>query len=156
MLFPFIFLRLCLIPSTGCSASCRLVSSSSLDLLFVSTTFCFANMTREYITSLPPIHLSLFAKGAVGKHLMIRSKPYVFKDHSRWVVMCEQRISWFLIQSLRSPDLSPLTDPTYITRCLSSLPTSVSQNPNRPGGTGWRGLGTTTEVLFLTEHQTPQ
>ena len=43
--------------------------------------------------------------------------------------------------------LTPLTDPNFIGKTLGSIPKSISQG--RGAGTGWRALGTTTEVAHL-------
>jgi type 2A phosphatase activator TIP41 len=47
----------------------------------------------------------------------------------------------------RRDDLSPLTDPMFVGRVLATLPVEISQGTG--AGTGWKGLGTTTEVLVL-------
>ncbi len=39
-------------------------------------------------------------------------------------------------------DLTPLTDPTWIAKILSEM-------PRRDDNTGWRGLGTQTEITEL-------
>jgi type 2A phosphatase activator TIP41 len=44
-------------------------------------------------------------------------------------------------------DLTPLTDPMWIAKVLSDLPTEISQI--EAARTGWRGLGTKTEVVTL-------
>jgi type 2A phosphatase activator TIP41 len=47
----------------------------------------------------------------------------------------------------RRDDLSPLTDPMFVGRVLTTLPVEISQGTG--AGTGWKGLGTTTEFLAL-------
>jgi hypothetical protein len=47
----------------------------------------------------------------------------------------------------RRNDLSPLTDPMFVGRALTTLPEPVSRIQG--AGTGWRGLGMKTEVLVL-------
>jgi type 2A phosphatase activator TIP41 len=47
----------------------------------------------------------------------------------------------------RRDDLSPLTDPTFVGRQLSALPEEITQGTG--ANTGWRGLGSKTEVLAL-------
>lgn len=47
----------------------------------------------------------------------------------------------------RKDDLTPMTDPTWIAKALSDLPSRVSQKDG--AGTGWRGLGTRVEVANL-------
>lgn len=44
-------------------------------------------------------------------------------------------------------DLTPLTDPMWIAKILSEIPSEVSQEVG--AGTKWRGLGTKIEVATL-------
>lgn len=44
-------------------------------------------------------------------------------------------------------DLTPLTDPNFIGKVLSGMPSEISQVQG--AGTGWRGLGTKVEVATL-------
>ena len=44
-------------------------------------------------------------------------------------------------------DLTPLTDPNWIAKILSDMPSEISQQAG--AGTKWRGLGTRTEVAVL-------
>jgi len=48
-------------------------------------------------------------------------------------------------------DMSPLTDPTFIAKVLTELPKHVSQSEGAK--TGWRGMGSMTEVVVLSSNQ---
>ncbi|EIN10995.1 type 2A phosphatase activator TIP41 [Punctularia strigosozonata HHB-11173 SS5] len=52
-------------------------------------------------------------------------------------------------QLSRRDDLTPLTDPNWVGHVLSGMPSDASQRQG--AGTGWRGLGTRTEVALLAE-----
>jgi type 2A phosphatase activator TIP41 len=56
-------------------------------------------------------------------------------------------------QALENPnDLTPLADPNFVHYVMSNFPRSITQDPSKEGngaGTGWRGLGTTLEILEL-------
>lgn len=52
----------------------------------------------------------------------------------------------FYIQHLPTPDLSPLTDPQFVSRVLTTSPEKSQKDGAQ---TGWRGLGTRMEVLEL-------
>lgn len=43
--------------------------------------------------------------------------------------------------------MTPLTDPTWIAKALTELPTKLTQKDG--AGTGWRGMGTKIEVVVL-------
>ena len=45
-------------------------------------------------------------------------------------------------------DMTPLTDPTFIAKVLTEMPKHVSQKEGAK--TGWRGLGSKTEIAILT------
>jgi len=47
----------------------------------------------------------------------------------------------------RRDDLSPLTDPTFIAKVLTEMPSEASQQ--KGASTGWRGLGTKIDVAIL-------
>jgi hypothetical protein len=52
------------------------------------------------------------------------------------------------IQALpRRDDLTPLTDPNFICKALSDMPTEAAQEAG--AGTGWRGLGNVVQVTSL-------
>jgi type 2A phosphatase activator TIP41 len=54
----------------------------------------------------------------------------------------------FPLQALpRRDDLTPLTDPNFIAKVLTSMPREASQQDG--ANTGWRGLGTRLEVAVL-------
>ena len=44
-------------------------------------------------------------------------------------------------------DLTPLTDPTFVAKVLTGLPSRASQEEG--ANTRWRGLGTKVEVALL-------
>ena len=56
---------------------------------------------------------------------------------------------WLIPKFLPTPDLSPLNDPDFVYRAMTSLPKSKTQDATLEGGTGWRGLGTSVTVLTL-------
>lgn len=55
---------------------------------------------------------------------------------------------WITVQQLpKRDDLTPMTDPNFIGKILSGMPSQISQVQG--AGTGWRGLGTKIEVATL-------
>ena len=44
-------------------------------------------------------------------------------------------------------DLTPMTDPTWVAKVLSGMPSHVAQETG--AGTGWRGLGTRVDIDVL-------
>ncbi|KAI0686002.1 type 2A phosphatase activator TIP41 [Cytidiella melzeri] len=76
-------------------------------------------------------------------HSLTSSPPLVVRETSGW------EAPYLRIKRLlqRRDDLTPLTDPMWIAKVLSDLPAEVSQGEG--ARTGWRGLGTSTEVATL-------
>ena len=62
-------------------------------------------------------------------------------------LVCVLIRSSILQQLHRRDDLTPLTDPTFIAKVLTDMPSQASQEIGAP--TGWRGLGTKVEVAIL-------
>jgi len=83
-------------------------------------------------------------------HSFTSSPPFVVRETSGWEAPYSS-----VKRFLPSPDLSPLTDPNFVHNVLTSLPKSTTQDPKRVGGTGWRGLGTKVEVLYLDTSDPP-
>jgi len=64
-------------------------------------------------------------------------------------VLCSTLMSFMYHGQLlpRRDDLTPLTDPTFIGKILTEMPSETSQRNG--ASTGWRGLGTKMEVAIL-------
>ncbi|KAF7302043.1 hypothetical protein MIND_00770700 [Mycena indigotica] len=69
--------------------------------------------------------------------------PLVVRESSGW----EAEYSKIKGALTRRDDLSPLTDSNFIAKVLTGMPRETSQVTGAK--TGWRGLGTTTEVAIL-------
>ncbi|KAF4619563.1 hypothetical protein D9613_004986 [Agrocybe pediades] len=76
-------------------------------------------------------------------HAFASSPPLLVREKSGWEAPYE-RVQRHLP---RRDDLTPLTDPTFIGKVLADLPKIVSQKEGAK--TGWRGMGTRTEVVEL-------
>ncbi|KAI0092700.1 type 2A phosphatase activator TIP41 [Irpex rosettiformis] len=71
------------------------------------------------------------------------SPPLVVREMSGWEAPY-QHVKRLLP---RKDDFTPLTDPGWVSKVLSDLPAEISQGEG--ARTGWRGLGTKTEVVIL-------
>ena len=95
-------------------------------------------------------------------HGFASSPPLIVRETSGWEApyewvqrVCLEMLSashglimLLFIQRLpKRDDLTPLTDPTWISRILADMPAEVSQQAG--AGTRWRGLGTKTEIAVL-------
>jgi len=76
-------------------------------------------------------------------HSFASNPPLMVRDISGWEAPYEhvQR------HLPRRDDMTPLTDPNFIAKILSDLPKHISQR--KGAETGWRGLGSKTEVAVL-------
>ena len=63
--------------------------------------------------------------------------------HSACVLIC----TLILQQLHKRDDLTPLTDPTFIAKVLTDMPSQASQEIG--ASTGWRGLGSKVEIAVL-------
>ncbi|KAI0770852.1 type 2A phosphatase activator TIP41 [Irpex lacteus] len=77
-------------------------------------------------------------------HSHSSSPPLVIRETSGWEAPY-QRVKRLLP---RRDDLTPLTDHMWISKVLSDIPAEISQGEG--ARTGWRGLGTKTEIAILT------
>jgi len=75
-------------------------------------------------------------------HDFSTSPPLVLKETGGWELPYN-----VVKRHLPSPDLSPLTDPQFVARVLTTSPVEKTQKEGAQ--TGWRGLGSTYEVLEL-------
>ncbi|EMD40591.1 hypothetical protein CERSUDRAFT_111181 [Gelatoporia subvermispora B] len=76
-------------------------------------------------------------------HSFSSSPPLVVRETSGWEApydLVKRRLP-------RRDDLTPLTDPTWIARVLSEIPSEISQQAG--AGTRWRGLGTVLHIAKL-------
>ena len=94
-------------------------------------------------------------------HSFSSNPPLVIRETSGWEAPYDdvKRVCAFPLLSCGSKtdslaqflpkkdDLTPLTDPTFIWKTLSSLPKSLAQRQG--AGTKWRGLGSKVYVLKL-------
>ncbi|KAI0732782.1 type 2A phosphatase activator TIP41 [Fomitopsis betulina] len=76
-------------------------------------------------------------------HSYTSSPPLVVRESSGW----EAPYDWVKKRLPKRDDLTPLTDPNWIAKILSDMPSEISQQAG--AGTKWRGLGTRTEVAVL-------
>ncbi|KAM5534841.1 hypothetical protein V8D89_011557 [Ganoderma adspersum] len=76
-------------------------------------------------------------------HSFASSPPLVVRETSGW------EAPYGRVKSLLSKqdDLTPLTDPMWIAKILSDMPSEISQEVG--AGTKWRGLGTKVDVATL-------
>jgi len=77
-------------------------------------------------------------------HPLSSDPPLIVRETSGWEVKYDS-----IKQFLPTPDLSPLNDPNFIARVITSMPKSKTQDPNHPDSSGWKALGTTVEVCHL-------
>jgi type 2A phosphatase activator TIP41 len=100
-------------------------------------------------------------------HSFTSKPPLIVRETSGWEAPYE-RIKWVITLLLipvdradhllprlhdhqqlpKRDDLTPLTDPTFIAKILSEMPSHASQKEGAK--TGWRGLGTKREIAILT------
>ncbi|OCH86225.1 type 2A phosphatase activator TIP41 [Obba rivulosa] len=76
-------------------------------------------------------------------HSLSSSSPLVVRETSGWEAPYD-RVKRKLP---KRDDLTPLTDPTWIAKVLSDMPTEISQEVG--AGTRWRGLGTKLHIARL-------
>ncbi|KAH8118670.1 type 2A phosphatase activator TIP41 [Phellopilus nigrolimitatus] len=76
-------------------------------------------------------------------HSFMSSPPLVIRETSGWEAPYNDVKSFLPGKH----DLTPLTDANFIGKTLGALPKAVSQG--KGAGTGWRALGTSTEVAIL-------
>ncbi|PCH40823.1 type 2A phosphatase activator TIP41 [Wolfiporia cocos MD-104 SS10] len=76
-------------------------------------------------------------------HSFSSSPPLVVRERSGW----EAPYDWVKRRLPKRDDLTPLTDPTYIAKVLTDMPTEVTQQAG--AGTKWRGLGIQTDIAIL-------
>ncbi|KAF8806313.1 TIP41-domain-containing protein [Phlegmacium glaucopus] len=76
-------------------------------------------------------------------HSFASKPPLIVRDISGWEAPYE-RVQRHLP---KRDDMTPLTDPNFIAKILSDLPKHISQREGAK--TGWRGLGSKTEVAIL-------
>ncbi|KAJ7682356.1 type 2A phosphatase activator TIP41 [Mycena polygramma] len=76
-------------------------------------------------------------------HSFASTPPLVVRETSGWEAPYD-RVKGAL---QRRDDLTPLTDPNFISKVLTGMPRQASQEVG--AGTGWRGLGTRLEVAVL-------
>ncbi|KII95255.1 hypothetical protein PLICRDRAFT_169924 [Plicaturopsis crispa FD-325 SS-3] len=76
-------------------------------------------------------------------HSFASSPPLIIRETSGWEAPYE-RVKRLLP---RRDDLTPLTDPNFIAKTLTEMPSHATQKDG--AGTRWRGLGTTREVIVL-------
>jgi len=81
-------------------------------------------------------------------HSFNSSPPLIVREKGGWEAPYE-RVQRHLP---RRDDMTPLTDPTFIAKILTELPKHVSQREGAQ--TGWRGLGSKTEVATLVKIST--
>jgi len=77
-------------------------------------------------------------------HSLASDPQLIVRETSGWEAKYES-----MKQFLPTPDLSPLNDPNFVARAITSMPKSNTQDPNHPGSSGWKALGTTIEVCYL-------
>lgn len=76
-------------------------------------------------------------------HSFASKPPLIVRERSGWEAPYER-----VKQQLpRRDDLTPLTDPTFIAKILTEMPSQASQKEGAK--TGWSGLGTTREIAVL-------
>lgn len=93
-------------------------------------------------------------------HSFESSPPLVVRETSGWEAPYDRikRVSSFSNfhthcsdnynqQIHRRNDLTPLTDPNWVAKVLSGMPSHVTQEEG--AGTGWRGMGTKVEIAIL-------
>jgi type 2A phosphatase activator TIP41 len=73
-------------------------------------------------------------------HSFTSDPPRIIRQRSGWEAKYDTVKS-----HLESPDLAPLTDPSWVAKVLADLPASMTQK----NGTGWKGMGTEVEILDL-------
>ncbi|KAF8165638.1 type 2A phosphatase activator TIP41 [Crassisporium funariophilum] len=76
-------------------------------------------------------------------HSFSSNPPLIVRDISGW----EAPYDRVKRQLPRRDDMTPLTDPNFIGKILSEMPKEASQKEGAK--TGWRGLGSKTEVAIL-------
>ncbi|GLB34132.1 putative type 2A phosphatase activator TIP41 [Lyophyllum shimeji] len=76
-------------------------------------------------------------------HSFASQPPLVIRETSGW----EAPYDRVKRQLPKRDDLTPLTDPGFIAKALTGLPSEVSQNEG--ANTRWRGLGSKTEIATL-------
>jgi len=81
-------------------------------------------------------------------HSFASSPPLLVRETGGWEAAYE-RVQRNLP---KRNDMTPLTDPTFIAKVLTELPKRVSQEEGAK--TGWRGLGSKTEVTVLVKSST--
>lgn len=81
-------------------------------------------------------------------HSFLSSPPLIVRECSGWEAPYDV-VKRYLP---KKDDLTPLTDPNFIGKVLSDLPKNISQR--KGAETGWRALGTKTEVSELVMSQT--
>ncbi|KAF8339041.1 TIP41-like family-domain-containing protein [Cantharellus anzutake] len=77
-------------------------------------------------------------------HSFASSPPIIVRETNGWEAPYAS-----VKQFLPTPDLSPLNDPNFVAKVITSMPKSKTQDPRLPGLSGWRALGTTLEVCYL-------
>ncbi|KAH6914748.1 type 2A phosphatase activator TIP41 [Coprinopsis sp. MPI-PUGE-AT-0042] len=76
-------------------------------------------------------------------HSFSSSPPLIVREMSGWEAPYDRVVRMLP----KREDMTPLTDPSWIAKVLSDLPTRTSQHEG--ANTGWRGLGTKRQVLKL-------
>jgi type 2A phosphatase activator TIP41 len=82
-------------------------------------------------------------------HSLSSTPPSVIRQTSGW----EAPYDRVKRQLPRRDDLKPLTDPNFIAKILTEMPSDNSQKVG--ASTGWRGLGTKLEVAILEKPSPP-
>jgi len=77
-------------------------------------------------------------------HSLASDPPLIVRETNGWEAKHDS-----IKQFLPTPDLSPLNDPNFVARSITSMSKSRTQDPNHPGSSGWKALGTTVEVCHL-------
>lgn len=91
------------------------------------------------LTSVPPV---------IVRQTSGREAPYDrVKRVSEYLKSVKTLFDHFDQQLPRRDDLTPLTDPNFVGKILTEMPSETSQRVG--ASTGWRGLGTKVEVAIL-------
>jgi len=80
-------------------------------------------------------------------HSLVGPRPLIVRETGGWEAPYDDIKKFLPMKN----DLSPLTDTNFIAKSLMQFPKELTQS--KGADTGWRGLGTKTEVLYLGDNQ---